>query len=54
MAPTKAEGPAKSGKDYVPTGKPRGRRPGQKNKKTLNKEKAAEMRKKGGRIGKKD
>ena len=56
MAPSK-DGPAKSGKNYVPTGKPRGRRPGQKNKKTLTKEKmrevAAEMREKGGR-GKKD
>merc|ERR1712050_706 len=55
MAPNK-EGPVNSGGknySYVKTGKPRGRKPGTKNKKTLNKEKmrerAAEMRKKGGR-----
>ena len=53
MAPTKGEEPAKSGKTYVPTGKPRGRKPGHKNKKTLMREKAAAMRKKGG-IVKKD
>ena len=53
MAPTKEEEPTKSGKNYVPTGKPRGRKPGQKSKKTLRKEKAAAMRKKGG-IVKKD
>ena len=45
MAPTKGEEAGKSGKNYVATGKPRGRRPGQKSKKTLKKEKAAEMRK---------
>ena len=59
MAPSK-DGPVNSGGkgyNYVKTGKPRGRKPGQKNKKTLMKEKmrevAAEMREKGGR-GKKN
>ena len=52
MAPTKAD-PAETKKEkkvYVPTGKPRGRRPGQKTKKALKQEKAALMRKS---IGKK-
>jgi hypothetical protein len=54
MAPTKNDAPAvKTKTAYVPTGKPRGRRPGQKTKKTMMREKAAEMRRKGG-IGKKE
>ena len=53
-APTKNDAPAvKTKTAYVPTGKPRGRRPGQKTKKTMMREKAAEMRRKGG-IGKKE
>ena len=50
MAPIKTSDSAEAGKTkkvYVPTGKPRGRAKGQKSKKTLRKEKAAEMRKKG-------
>ena len=55
MAPTKkTETASKTGKKYyVPTGKPRGRKPGSKSKKTIKRERAAEMRKKGG-IVKKD
>ena len=33
----------KTAKVYVPTGKPRGRAPGQKNKETMRKEKMQEM-----------